>query len=39
MITVSRKQINERGLNYGVQDDTVVIGFSRIFSGKITRGQ
>jgi hypothetical protein len=39
MITVPRKQINERGLGYGVDEDSLVIGFARIFSGRIKRGQ
>lgn len=39
MITVPRKQINERGLGYGIADDSITMGFARIYSGSIRRNQ
>lgn len=38
-MTLSRKQINERGLGNGIEDESTVIGFARIFSGRIKRQQ
>jgi len=39
MVTVNRKQINERGLGSSSHEDSVVLGFTRIFSGRVRRGQ
>jgi hypothetical protein len=39
MITIPTKQINERGLGLVTQEDSVVLGFARIFSGTIRRNQ
>ena len=39
MMTLNRKQINERGLGFGSEGESTVIGFARIFSGKIKRDQ
>lgn len=38
MITIPRKQINERGLGT-IEEDSLVLGFARIFSGTIKRNQ
>ena len=37
MLTVPRKQINERGLGFGIEEESVIMGFARIFSGSIKR--
>jgi translation elongation factor EF-G len=39
MVTFSRKQVNEHGLDMGMEGNEVVIGFGRIFAGRVRRGQ
>jgi len=39
MMTLSRKQINERGLGFGIEEYSIVIGFARIFTGRVKRQQ
>jgi translation elongation factor EF-G len=40
MVNIPKKQINERGLKeLHCEDDNATLGYARIFSGRITRGQ
>jgi ribosome assembly protein 1 len=39
MVTFSRKQVNERGLDWGMEGNEVVIGFGRVYAGRVRRGQ
>jgi ribosome assembly protein 1 len=39
MVTFSRKQVNERGLEWAMEGNEVVIGFGRVYAGRVRRGQ
>ena len=39
MLTVPRKQINERGLGHSIEEESLILGFARVFSGCLKRNQ